>query len=686
MKITLQKRILLFSLLTLTLTIGVNTGFDIETFRRDYRDSIILRCKTLAEGLKLSIENVLALGLPLPGLEGVDERCKGLVATDPEIAYCLVEDSKGKPLYASNPEYAYSNVIELVTSLNELTTLVVFKPNQSAFYDVALNLHAADGRLAGRIHIGFSEDVLSGRVTGILQRSVLVLIIGFSVVFGLIFLFSRHYLVLPIKRLQDMAQKIAEGEFQVEVPELSSREFSELGGALREMAISLEERDRKIKEGYRDLRRANEELQSSHVDLENIGGELGRSREMYRSLMEDASDAILVSDEEDRIVLLNKVCEPFFGIARDEVVGNNLFSFFEKLQVEEIESLYDLHQAVLKGESQETEFRFVRKSDGVPTIGWLRASAVTGGDGKRNVQSIVRDVTQEHEVLENLEQSAQELKRLNLMKDSFLGVASHELKTPLTVILGYTELLTTEWNDTISPEMAGIVKHISSSAERLSTIVRDMVDVSMLEYKRLQMQKTPGDLNSLVHNAIGELQYFFHRRNQKISLQLEEGLPLLLCDGERIEQIIGNLVGNAVKFTPDGGTITVTTRSRRSCRVPHIPSHDGRSDLEPVDTDQYGYVELVVADNGIGIDPVDQLNVFDKFYEIGNIEEHFTGKSAFKGKGTGLGLTIVRGITQMHGGEIWVESPGFNPAGGTGASFHVLLPVDFDEAGELNIV
>lgn len=685
MKITLQKRILLFSLLTLTLTIGVNTGFDIETFRRDYRDSIILRCKTLAEGLKLSIENVLALGLPLPGLEGVDERCKGLVATDPEIAYCLVEDSKGKPLYASNPDYAYSNVTELVTSLNELTTLVVFVPNQSGYYDVALNLHAADGSLAGRIHIGFSEEILSERVAGILQRSVLVLIVGFTLVFGLIYFFSRRDLILPIRRLQTMAQKIAEGDFQVEEPELSSHEFSELGSALREMASSLEERDRKIKEGYRDLRRANEELQNSHVNLENIGGELGRSREMYRSLMEDASDAILVSDEEDRIVLLNKVCESFFGIPRDEVVGSNLFSFFEILQVEEIEALYDLHQAVLKGGTQETEFRFVRKSDGVTGIGWLRASAVTGGNGKRNVQSIVRDVTQEHEVLENLEQSAQELKRLNQMKDSFLGVASHELKTPLTVILGYTELLMTEWNDRISPDMAGIVKHISSSAERLSTIVRDMVDVSMLEYKRLQMQKMPEDLNTLIEHAIEELQYFFHRRNQKISLQLEDGLPLILCDGDRIEQVVGNLVGNAIKFTPDGGTITVKTRSCRSCRVPHIPSHDGRSDLEPVDTDQYGYVEVVVADDGIGIEPIDQLNVFDKFYEIGNIEEHFTGKSAFKGKGTGLGLTIVRGITQMHGGEVWVESPGFNPAGGTGSSFHLLLPVDFDETGELNI-
>lgn len=685
MKTTLQKRILIFTLLTLSLTIAVNTGFDIESFRRDYRDSILLRCKTLAEGLKLSIENVLALGLPLQGLDGVDERCQGLVATDPEIGYCLVEDAKGVPLYTSDPRFIFGNTTHLVKMLGPTTSLVVFGGDEHGYYDVTLNLYQASGELAGRIHIGFSEQILSKRVGSILNRSVLVLGVAFLLVFGLIYLFTWRGLIQPIRQLRQMAKEIAAGNFGVKAPALSSLEFADLGGALQEMAVSLDERDRKIKDGYRDLRRANEELKHSHVNLENVGGELVRSREMYRSLMEDASDAILVSDEEDRIVLLNKACEPFFGIARDQTVGKNLFSFFEQLQVDDIETLYDLHQTALRGEPQETEFRFVRKADGVASIGWLRASAVTGVEGKPNVQAIIRDVTHEHEAKANLERSARELQRLNQMKDSFLGVASHELKTPLTVILGYTELLMTEWSPRIEPEMGGIVRHISASAERLSTIIRDMVDVSMLEYRRLRLVKQQADVNLLVRSAIDELDFFFQQRQQELVLELEEALPQIYCDPDRLEQVVSNLVGNAIKFTPDGGRIVIRTRSVKACRVPHVPDHDFIHGIEPIDTDQHDYVELEVTDNGIGIDHIDQLHIFDKFYEVGNIEEHFTGKVAFKGKGTGLGLTIVRGIVRMHGGEVWVESAGVSQTGGSGASFHVLLPVDFAAEGELSI-
>ena len=250
------------------------------------------------------------------------------------------------------------------------------------------------------------------------------------------------------------------------VPALSTRDFNELGSALQEMANSLQDREEKLQLGYRELEEANKELQNFYERQEKISAELGRSREMYRSLLEDASDAILVSDEEDRLVLINKAAELFLGIRREQVEGRNLFSVLESLGSENLEQQYDMHQRVLLGEARETEIHFLHPTDHRRVIGWVRGSPVTGRDGKRMVQAIIRDVTRERETKENLEKSTRELERLSQMKDSFLGVASHELKTPLTVIIGYSELILGEMSAKVDGTVLTMVQYIADAAER----------------------------------------------------------------------------------------------------------------------------------------------------------------------------------------------------------------------------
>jgi len=291
------------------------------------------------------------------------------------------------------------------------------------------------------------------------------------------------------------------------------------------------------------------------------------------------------------------------------------------------------------------------------------------------VQATIRDVTHEREIKANLEKSTRELQRLNQMKDSFLGVASHELKTPLTVIVGYADLILSEKIATLDSSVANMVQHIASAAQRLSSIVRDMVDASMLDSKNLHLKSTPHDLNEIVRSAVHSMQSYFEQRHQTLDLDLENSLPLVQCDGERMTQAISNLVGNAIKFTPDGGKVVIISRCVNSYRPPFtLKSAD--TDLCPLASDASPYIEIVIRDTGIGIEKSDQIYIFDKFYEAGSIEEHFTGKVAFKGRGAGLGLTIVKGIVTMHGGEIWVESDGYDPQTCPGSSFHILLPLD----------
>ncbi len=695
MKSTLENRILIFAFLILTLTIAVNTGVNIEGFRRDYRDGIIRRAQGLGGEVKGSIEKVLALGIPLEEMDGVGSRCQEVTEADPEIVYCLIENSSGEPLFTSSPTMDFLRGGEFVSALTE-TTVILNYPRWGKVYDVFEPIYGPGGKLAGRIRIGFPDAVLIERTGTALQRSLLILAVAFVVVFVLVVVFAKRHVVRPIRRLRSLAAEIAAGNFEVDVPPSTTRELAELGQALKEMAASLHDREEKIQTGYRELEEANLHLLKSYEDQEKIGAELGRSREMYRSLLDDASDAIVVSDNQDRIVMINKAAEAFFGIVRRKIEGVNIFAFLEKLKAEDIEHQYEVHQKILNGQSLETEVRFTRPTDKSSIIAWAKASPVIGKDGRRMVQAIYRDVTREREIKANLEKSTLELQRLNQMKDSFLGLASHELKTPLTVIIGYSDLLLGEMSASLDGNIRPLVQHIGDAAARLSNIVRDMVDVSMLDNRAMRLRYRHGDISEIIRQAVQEIDFFFSVRKQSLELKLAEQLPTVPFDPDRMVQAITNLVINAIKFTPDGGTITIETRQVNILRPPRVMVGDELKGYKEIGQETSPYVEIVIRDTGIGIAEIDQIHIFDKFYEVGNIEEHFTGKMAFKGKGAGLGLTIVKGIVDTHGGEIWVDSPGFDPKTCPGSEFHLLLPLvaanpqwimsALDETGELHLV
>jgi signal transduction histidine kinase len=150
-------------------------------------------------------------------------------------------------------------------------------------------------------------------------------------------------------------------------------------------------------------------------------------------------------------------------------------------------------------------------------------------------------------------------------------------------------------------------------------------------------------------------------------------------------QLLSNILGNAIKFTPDGGTVSVTTTPKPLDKNRQMPGHDGISPFDMA-KGQLPSIEIVITDTGIGINEEDHRRIFDKFYEAGNIEEHSSGKVAFKSRGAGLGLSIAKGIVEMHGGQLWVESPGYDPQTCSGSSFFILLPLDpMTDDGTLNL-
>lgn len=674
MKMTLEKRIIFFAFIILFLTILANSGMDIVGFRRDYVNALVLRSQSLGASMKGSVEKILGLGLELKDISDLSEKCRDLVQGNPEIAYCIITNLDGVPLFANDPAFNYLQTNRISKSLKMKDSHIVnIIGDNIKYYDSSDPIISPDGKIIAHVHVGFREQVVAEKVEKMVVRSVFILFVFFMIAFSLVLLFVKRGIMQPISLLLDGVKKISEGSLHTQIGEIPVYEFDRLGKTINFMSESLRNREEEIQKNYQELENTHNDLHDSYVKLENLSMELERSEELYKSLMEDSSDAIVVIGGSENVKMVNKMAEEFFGYSSQEIIGLPLTKLLLLLNVENIPRINKIFKDALGGMHVVEEMQFDNK-EGEKVLARVYASSIKSS-GERLVQAIFRDITKESEILVNLEKSAADLARLNKMKDSFLGLASHELKTPLTVIMGYSELITADMADKVDTTVLEMVQNISNAAARLNNIVKDMVDISMIDEKKLQLRLENINLNRLVEDTVNELRFFFSMRKQDLIINFDESIPTVKGDSLRLMQLLSNILGNAIKFTPDGGTITISTGAKYLLRSKQASLTHEQSVVN-IGKERHMYIEVVISDTGIGIDREDQLHIFDKFYEVGNIEEHSSGKVAFKAKGAGLGLAIAKGIVEMHAGEIWVESQGYDPVRYPGSSFYILLPLD----------
>jgi signal transduction histidine kinase len=244
------------------------------------------------------------------------------------------------------------------------------------------------------------------------------------------------------------------------------------------------------------------------------------------------------------------------------------------------------------------------------------------------------------------------LERLDRSKSNFISVAAHELKTPLTLIEGYTTMMHDIPEDGQSGQLDLLIEGVNNGIRRLRSIIDDMIDVSLIDNNLLSLNFQPVWINQILDLIRNEFNDSIAHRKQILELHaFPGGDQMLFGDPERLYQAFRNILSNAIKFTPDGGKITVDGRT--------LP----------------GFQEVTVSDTGIGISAEHQEIIFEKFGQLGNASLHSSGKTKFKGGGPGLGLSIAKGIIEAHRGAIWVESEGHDEKGCPGSTFHVLLPI-----------
>lgn len=248
-----------------------------------------------------------------------------------------------------------------------------------------------------------------------------------------------------------------------------------------------------------------------------------------------------------------------------------------------------------------------------------------------------------------------ELARLEQAKTDFISIAAHELKTPLTLIQGYTNILL----DILSDERASsLAAGIRRGAERMGTIIEDMLDLSAIDTNRLSLFLEPVNLHKTIQLILSQLKPALRDRGHTIQTVDLETLPSIEADTYRLHQIFAQLISNAIKYTPDGGQITVIGQKIEASKT--MPS----------------CIRITVKDTGVGIAPEDREKIFEKFYRVGSSDLHSTGQTKFMGAGPGLGLSIVKGLIEAHQGRIVAESPGFDMQNCPGSSFIVTLPIE----------
>ena len=254
-----------------------------------------------------------------------------------------------------------------------------------------------------------------------------------------------------------------------------------------------------------------------------------------------------------------------------------------------------------------------------------------------------------------MEKVQKRMERVDKSKSAFISVAAHELKTPITLIEGYASMMDDLMRDKKASNLEGLLTGMNTGINRLRSIVDDMIDVSLIDNQLLTLNFQPIQIAHTI-SAI-EMEIASVLANRKLALELLEfdgSKQWIYADANRLMQAILNVINNAIKYTPDGGKITIDGR-----RLP-------------------GFIEVIVADTGIGISAENQTIIFEKFGQLGRVELHSSGKTKFKGGGPGLGLPIARGILEAHGGSIWVESEGYDEFKCPGSTFHILVPARVD--------
>ena len=384
------------------------------------------------------------------------------------------------------------------------------------------------------------------------------------------------------------------------------------------------ELEKKLTQNTQELHQKYETIIKEKTHNEQIAWKkyqkVAEDKKETEAVIHSIAEGLVVVDSQGKVIMMNPAAEKLLGVSKKDKVGKPVT---DNIKDEQLVSLIKQPQGK---ESREIEL----SSQQDETKKVLRASTavIENEEGKTvGMVSVLSDITKQ--------------KELDQMKSTFVANVSHELRTPLVAMDKSISLILSKDAGPITETQEQFLNITQRNLKRLSALINDLLNLSKLEAGKMDVKKEPTEIEKVIAESIDALNNWAKARGISIVKNMQGSLPEVSIDPNRIIQVLNNLIGNAIKFTPQNGTITLEAKLQSGG----------------------GFLEVGVSDTGIGIDKENLGKVFDKFYQVG--ERVPTDIS-----GTGIGLAIAKEIVELHGGRIWVESEK-----GQGAKFIFTLPV-----------
>lgn len=491
------------------------------------------------------------------------------------------------------------------------------------------------------ISINSAQDFLT-KLTSIIAILTVLLILF------LILIFSNS-ITKPILYLYEVSKKITGGDLNVIIDENIKNKNNEMGhlaSAFSLMILKLKEKIAAVDESSKKVLKSNSDLENSNKAILNILEDVEKEKnnaeniasdlEKFKLAVENASDQIIITDVEGIVIYGNKAVYKITGYTAEEAMGKKAGVLWKSpMSTDYYKNLWD----IIKNQKKMfiSEIQNKRKSGDIYTAA-ISIFSVLNKDGEIiYFVAIERDITKEKEV--------------DKAKTEFVSLASHQLRTPLSAINWYTEMLLAGDAGAVNDEQKKYLEEIAIGNKRMVDLVDDLLNVSRLDMGTFVIETKPVNLLELIKSVLKESSAMILEKKMIIKESYDEGLSLFLADEKLIRMIFQNLLSNAVKYTPPSGLIKISL----------LKINKGESFGDKIiDEESLAYS---VADSGMGIPTSQQDRIFSKLFRADNAKESET-------EGTGLGLYVVKSIVDQAGGSLWFKSEE-----NKGSTFYVVFPL-----------
>ena len=446
-----------------------------------------------------------------------------------------------------------------------------------------------------RVLVSIPTSLAFKGVTEFTKRVLWFTLVSCLVVIAIALVVSQR-IVRPIRQVTGAARAIGRGEFDQEIPVTGSSEVGILA----------------------------EEFNSMRWNLKSAVEKLTEEEKKMTAVVNSIAEGLILVDSNNRILHINPAAERLLDLNQDNIDKDitELIQNDELIQIEQTPSKNEDANFVSEITLIHHDEKLVLRTIASP---FLDENGQTLG-----TVYLFDDITREKEI--------------DQMKSDFISLVSHELRTPLTSIIGFVSFILDGKAGAINDRQRNSLSRVQRQSKRLAALINDLLDISRIESGRIQMEQEPISLLEIITQRIEEIRPQADEKAIRLVLTAPESVSQILGDEARMGQVFTNLIGNAIKFTPDNGEVNVKVEA------------DGN------------LLHVEVIDTGPGIPPEERQKIFDKFYQLSDISTRQQG-------GSGLGLSISKSIVEAHGGKLWIDDGNQ----GKGSNFQFVLPLVREE-------